>query len=395
MARVMAEQVFTEPLNDERAAEHAKKLDPCLELRRGTWRRTSLAIDRLRMVCEFEAPDAEAVREAFRNAGIRFERVWTADVYAVEDYPDFLAKLRTRGGDAAATAPAAAGAPASNDEARAAWNGVLFDKFVRFRDVLTNGFTLHSDAALKRHPPTKGARVLDVGCGFGDVTSALARAVGDGAVSGVDVADRFVEQARKDVERAGLANARFVRADVQKDDLGGPYDVVFSRFGTMFFASPVAAMRNVRQALVPGGELLIVVWRRRIDNDWLYRAQTIVEGIVERPKEYDEPTCGPGPFSMADADTTSEILALAGFADIALRRCDIPITIGKDLDEALELVMALGPAGEILRLAGDRAAHLHDRVEAALREGLAEFANDGELLAPASTWIVTATAPAN
>ena len=73
----------------------------------------------------------------------------------------------------------------------------------------------------------------------------------------------------------------------------------------MFFANPVWALRNVREALVPGGRLVMVVWRRRTDNDWLYRAQTIVERIVERPEEYDEPTCGPGPFSMADADTTS------------------------------------------------------------------------------------------
>jgi hypothetical protein len=155
----------------------------------------------------------------------------------------------------------------------------------------------------------------------------------------------------------------------------------------------VAALRNVRRALVPDGSLVMVVWRRRIDNDWLYRAQTIVERIVPRPEEYDEPTCGPGPFSMADADTTSEVLLRAGFTDIGLRRCDIPIAIGRDLDEALELVMALGPAGEILRLAGDRAAHLHGQVEAALREGLAGFAANGELRAPASTWIVSARAP--
>jgi hypothetical protein len=137
----------------------------------------------------------------------------------------------------------------------------------------------------------------------------------------------------------------------------------------------------------------MVVWRRRIDNDWLYRAQTIVEGIVARPEEYDEPTCGPGPFSMADADTTSEVLIHAGFTDVTLRRCDIPIVIGRNLEEALDLVMALGPAGEILRLAGDRAAHLHGQVEDALRAGLAEFAADGELRAPASTWIVSARAP--
>jgi hypothetical protein len=140
----------------------------------------------------------------------------------------------------------------------------------------------------------------------------------------------------------------------------------------------------------------MVVWRRREDNEWLYRAQTIVEKIVQRPEEYDEPTCGPGPFSMAGADTTSEILLLAGFEDIALRRCDTPIAIGKDLDEALDLVMALGPAGEILRLAGERAAHLHGEVEAALLAGLADYAQDGDqpLRAPASTWIVTASTPA-
>jgi SAM-dependent methyltransferase len=123
---------------------------------------------------------------------------------------------------------------------------------------------------------------------------------------------------------------RFAVADVQSDELGGPYDLAFSRFGTMFFASPVAALRNVRAALAPGGRLVMVVWRRRIDNDWLYRAQTIVEQIVSRPEEYDEPTCGPGPFSMADADTTSEILGHAGYADIELRLYENRLEIGRE-----------------------------------------------------------------
>jgi ubiquinone/menaquinone biosynthesis C-methylase UbiE len=282
----------------------------------------------------------------------------------------------------------------ANDEAIRAWDGPLYDRFVRFRETVTTGLGSHGEEALRLHPPMPGQRVLDVGCGFGDTTQRIAGLVGaSGEAVGVDAAPRFIEDAIRETGEAGIANARFLVADVQ-DGLGAEqgFDTAFSRFGTMFFASPVAAMRNVRRALVPDGRLLMVVWRRRIDNDWLYRAQTIVEGIVARPEEYDEPTCGPGPFSMADADTTSEILKLAGFSDIAFQRCDIPITIGADLDEALELVMALGPAGEILRLAGDRAAHLHGKVEAALREGLAEFAADGELLAPASTWIVTARA---
>jgi ubiquinone/menaquinone biosynthesis C-methylase UbiE len=284
---------------------------------------------------------------------------------------------------------------AANEEAIRAWDGPLYERFVRFRETVTTGLGAHGEEALRLHPPTPGQRVLDIGCGFGDTTQRIAELIGpSGEAVGVDAAPRFIDDAIREADEAGVTNTRFVVADVQETLMGEErFDVAFSRFGTMFFANPVAALRNVRRALLPGGKLVMVVWRRRIDNDWLYRAQTIVEGIIARPDEYDEPTCGPGPFSMADADTTSEVLCSAGFTDVDLRRCDIPIMIGADLDEALELVMALGPAGEILRLAGDRAAHLHGQVEAALREGLAEFAVDGELHAPASTWIVTATAP--
>jgi ubiquinone/menaquinone biosynthesis C-methylase UbiE len=280
-----------------------------------------------------------------------------------------------------------------NAEAIEAWDGPLYDRFVRFREIITTGLAAHGEAALRMVPPRAGQRVLDVGCGFGDTTQRIAELVGpDGEAVGVDAAARFIDTARREADEAGVANARFLVADVQMEPFEERFDLAFSRFGTMFFANPVPALRHVREALVPGGRLVMVVWRRRIDNGWLYRAQEIVEGIVPRPDEYDEPTCGPGPFSMADADTTSEILVHAGFEEIALRRCDIPMLIGHDVQEAIDLVMALGPAGEILRLAGDRAAHLHDEVNAALREGLAEFAGPDGVRAPASTWIVTASA---
>jgi ubiquinone/menaquinone biosynthesis C-methylase UbiE len=281
-----------------------------------------------------------------------------------------------------------------NDEAIRAWDGPLFERFVRFRHLMTAGLGAHGEAALALAAPRPGERVLDVGCGFGDTAQRLAGLVGpEGEVVGVDAADHFVDLARREAAEAGVDNLRFVRADVQTEPLGGPYDLAFSRFGTMFFAGPVPAMRNVRVALAAGGRLAMVVWRRKTENDWLYRAQQIVERFVTKPADYDEPTCGPGPFSMADADTTSEILVIAGFHDIALQRCDEPILIGRDLEEAIDLVMAIGPAGEILRLAGDRAAHLHDDVRDALREGLADFAGPDGLRAPASSWLVTATAP--
>jgi SAM-dependent methyltransferase len=236
--------------------------------------------------------------------------------------------------------------------------------------------------------------VLDVGCGFGDTTLRIAGLVGpSGEAFGVDASLRFIEAARQDAQSTGIANVGFAVADVEATVVGEGFDMAFSRMGTMFFANPVAAMGNVRRALIPGGTLVMVVWRAKAENDWVYRAQTITERFVAKPDQYDEPTCGPGPFSMANADTTSGILLSAGFENIALRRCDLPITIGRDLEEAVQLVMSIGPAGEILRLAGEGAAQLHEPVADALREGLADWQGPDGVVAPASTWIVTADAP--
>ena len=282
-----------------------------------------------------------------------------------------------------------------NAEAIQAWDGPLFDRFLKYRHILTTGLGAHGDEALRLNPPLEGQRVLDIGCGFGDTTQQIAALVGaSGEAVGVDAASNFIDASISEAEEAGVDNARFFVGDVQVDDLGGPYDAAFSRMGTMFFISPVAALRNVCKSLVPGGQLTMVVWRRREDNEWMYRAQQIVEEIVQKPEEHDEPTCGPGPFSMANADTVTEQVKAAGFEDISLRRCDLPILGGKDMDEALEIVMAIGPAGEILRLLGDRAEAVLPEVDAALREAFSEFQReDGTIWGVASTWIVTATAP--
>ena len=301
------------------------------------------------------------------------------------------AKTPAAGPPAQTTASAQAAASDSNDEATAAWNGVLFDKFVRFREVLTTGFTLHSDAALARHPVARGASVLDFGCGFGDVTVAIARAVvPSGTAVGVDVAERFVEAAREDARRVGLASTRFLRADVQVDDLGGPYDAVFSRFGAMFFANPVAAMRNLRRSVKSDGSLCLVVWRKREDNAFMHVAEKVVRDLVPERHDSEEPTCGPGPFSMASADVTSDILLRGGFGEVCFERHDAPVRIGRDIDEAIAFAMALGPAGEVMRMAGPEGDERTPAVIAALQQALAPYATARGVVMSSSAWIVTA-----
>jgi SAM-dependent methyltransferase len=278
----------------------------------------------------------------------------------------------------------------------AAWNTVLFDKFCRFKHLLTDGLSAHSDEALARCGYPEGARVLDVGCGFGDSTQRIAISVGPrGEALGVDCAENFIKAAAQEASQAGIDNASFFEADVQTDDLRGPYDFAFSRFGTMFFMMPGAAMRNIRKALKRGAGLTMVVWRRREDNPWLYDAELCVRAIVPvvSHDDTDEVHCGPGPFSMAGPDMVSSLLRGAGYDRIAFERFDTDICIGRDLADAIEFAMALGPAGEIIRLAGEEGERRKPEVVAALRDTFAPYARNDGVWAPSSTWIVTARNP--
>lgn len=276
-----------------------------------------------------------------------------------------------------------------------AWNTVLFEKFCRYQHLLLEGLGQHGAALFERFPPPRGTgvRVLDVGCGFGDTTVQLGSLLDGGEAVGVDCARNFIEAAQKRAAARGAPGVRFVQADAQVDDLGGPYDAVYSRFGTMFFTSPVAALRNLRRSLEAGGRLAMSVWRKRQDNPCFYIAQQVVERFIDASdKAADEVTCGPGPFSMAGADTVSDQLLAAGFADPQFLRFDAPLCIGRTLDEALDFARDLGPAGETIRLAHQKASHLKGEIDAALRGALRPLLRKDGVWAMSSTWLVTATA---
>ena len=277
-----------------------------------------------------------------------------------------------------------------NAEAIEAWNTILFDKWVRFRHIIVDSLAAMGHRGMDVLAP-KGS-VVDVGCGFGDTTVELAKRVGpNGRAVGVDAAERFITEARK--AASGVPNASFELLDVEEAVTGGPYDCAFSRFGTMFFNQPVFALRNIRKALAPGGRLCMVVWRKKEANAGFIEAETAVREILGDPPKGDAITCGPGPFSMASPDLVSDQLHAAGWRDPVFRRVDARLSIGRDVDDAVEFALSVGPAGEVVRLAGPQGVAKKAECVAAVRKVMAAFATPEGICAPSSMWIVTAINP--
>jgi len=273
------------------------------------------------------------------------------------------------------------------------WNDILVPKFMKYRHILVGGLTHHSAAILPSLPLAEGDRVLDVGCGFGDTAIHFAKRVAPtGSVVGIDCCEAFLEIARGDAAACGVTNAEFVMGDAQFEPFDPVYDFCFSRFGTMFFENPVAGMRNMRQALKPGGQFTMIVWRRIEDNPWLALPKEIVLRYLPPPGE-DARTCGPGPFSMANQDMVTGMLKSAGLTDIHFERVDAPIMVGRSPDDAMGFQLALGPAGEVFREAGDEAERRREEIEQALSEELSRFATDEGIVLPSSSWKVSARHP--
>jgi SAM-dependent methyltransferase len=272
------------------------------------------------------------------------------------------------------------------------WNGDAGQKWVRFQEMMDVSLMPMGRRALEATTPRAGERVIDVGCGCGDTTVELARRVAPGgAVLGVDISAPMLARARA---RAGSDKAvTFEHGDAQVHGFAeAAYDLVFSRFGVMFFSDPVAAFGNLRSALKPGGRLAFVCWPPAKDNEWVKIPTGIVKAHIELPPppEPDEP----GEFAFADKGRVQRILAAAGFDDIEIVRHSVPITIaaGGGLDDAIDFFLEMGPTGRAIANAeaGDT---LTSRIVADLRDGLRPFLTEAGVVMDASIWLVTAHAP--
>lgn len=274
------------------------------------------------------------------------------------------------------------------------WNEVLVPKFIKFKHILVEGLTHHSAAIFPTLRVKEGDSVLDVGCGFGDTAIELARRVGaSGRVLGVDCCDAFMDYGRREVAEGGLDNVSFTNGDVLFMPFEPEYDFVFSRFGTMFFPNPVAAMRNMRTAMKPGATMTHIVWRTPDDNPWLSMAKGVVLEFLPPPGE-DARTCGPGPFSMANQEMVTGMMKSAGYENIDFERVDAPVLVGKTIQDAVDFQLALGPAGEVFREAGDEAEEKREAIEAALAEAIDAQKKEADgIVMDSSSWVISATNP--
>jgi SAM-dependent methyltransferase len=276
-----------------------------------------------------------------------------------------------------------------NAEQIAYWNEQAGPRWVGLQELLDAQLGPLGEAAMDALAIAPGERVLDVGCGCGDSTLAIARRVGAaGSVTGLDVSEPMLELARQRAQGAGITNARFERADAQIHRFTpGSFDALFSRFGVMFFTDPTAAFTNLRAALRPGGRLGFICWQAIQQNPWLLESLMAAAQHVELPAS--PPPDAPGPFAFADPDRVRAILSGAGFTAVAVEDCSVQLLLsaGSDLDPAVTFLMQLGPTAAALRDAGD---DVRQRVASSLRQLLVRYETADGVRMPAKAWIATA-----
>ena len=280
----------------------------------------------------------------------------------------------------------------NNDDFISCWNEILVPKWNRFRHLLSGNGKIHSDIAFADFAFRPGDRVLDIGCGYGETCLDIASQVGaDGEVLGLDCTQAFLDVANAERDEAGLGNVRFELGDAQSHPLPADYyDAVFSRFGVMFFQSVVMAMRNAHKTLKPGGKLCMIVWRGIGDNPCWGAAKEVALKFLPPPGDAAQ-TCGPGPFSMAEEQTTRAMMKASGFTNIDMfRRIDADICIGTSIDEAIDYQVLVGPSGEIIREAGDLGKEKLPEIRQELAALMAKHQRDDGVYLPSSTWAIMA-----
>ena len=276
----------------------------------------------------------------------------------------------------------------TNEEQSHHWNEVAGPVWVERQDALDRMIGGFGEQAMDRARFAPGERVLDVGCGTGQTTVEIARRVApNGRVVGVDISKPMLGSARRRPTAPGAVAIDFREADAQVAPIErAAFDVVFSRFGVMFFADPVAAFTNLRGALRPTGRLAYLCWQPLPRNPWVAGPMQAIGAVLPLPAP--PPPGTPGPFSMGDPNRVKEILGGAGFRDIELEGIEGDLDVGDGrIESTVEFLMKIGPCATLLKGAPPETA---ETVRSTLRTYFEGVAVDGKVSQRGATWYVTA-----
>jgi SAM-dependent methyltransferase len=274
------------------------------------------------------------------------------------------------------------------------WSDQSGERWVAHQARLDAMLAVFGQAAIEAAAPVMGERVLDVGCGAGASSLALAALVGPrGQVLGVDISETLIDRARALTPQD--TPVLFRVADASSSELPeGGFDILYSRFGAMFFRDPTGAFAHMRRALRPGGRVAFVCWRGVAENDWMRLPMGAIKGILP-PTAPPDPEA-PGPFSFGDRDRVARILTAAGFIDIAIEPFDASVEFGKGatrdaaIDDAVEMTLDVGPLSRVL---ADQPDDIRARASAAVRAAFADRPGERSVMIDGAAWIVTARNP--
>lgn len=258
-------------------------------------------------------------------------------------------------------------------------------KWVENIESTESSLEVFNEILLEQALVMAGEKVLDVGCGGGVNSIEIARRVGpEGRVMGVDISSSILSIAR--ARGDSLANLEFVEGDAALMDFReNDYDLVFSRFGVMFFSDPITAFKNLRHSLKSNGRMVFLCWRSLHDNPWMNIPAQAVADVMQHQAPAPDPLA-PGPFSFADSTRIQEVLTEAGLKMLDLKAVDVVMKLGP-LSETVEYFMNMGPAAAALV---DTPLEVKAAAAEAVSRALGQFVSNDKVNPPAAAWLVMA-----
>lgn len=278
----------------------------------------------------------------------------------------------------------------ANEEQATYWTETAGPRWLANEQFLDAAVERFGVAAMEAAEIKPGENVLDVGCGTGTTTIELARRTGtDGRVLGLDISPLLLGRASEKASEADADNVAFLNADAQTATIPDGYDVLFSRFGIMFFDDPVAAFTNLHGATAEGGRLAFMCWRDPLSNAWMSLPTMAAATVLGPPEQPPGAEGGPGPFRYADAGVLKTELEQAGYSDVRVDPFDTTMDMkAEEVSDRLTFILQMGPLGEKFV---ESDADVQQRAVQAVLDASAQYESGGVRRIPAAAWIVRAT----